>query len=720
MDQNNRNNRNRGDKNRRRGGGMWSIALWALLLTIGVNYISVMLEQARAAESSCEITHSELVDLVESGKVKSIEIGDDVYTITPVDGFVYTDDDGKSYDQDYTLFTTIIPAMSESLLSLCDEEGVTYTKPYQAPISPVLAFMVTYILPTVLLVGAFVLLMNLLAKKSGGMGGIGGIGNVGKANAKVYMEKSTGVTFADVAGQDEAKESLVEIIDFLHNPEKYTAIGAKIPKGALLVGSPGTGKTLLAKAVAGEAKVPFFSISGSDFVEMFVGVGASRVRDLFAEASKVAPCIIFIDEIDTIGKSRDGSRYGGGNDEREQTLNQLLAEMDGFDPSKGVIVLAATNRPEVLDKALLRPGRFDRRITVDRPNLAGRLATLQVHTRGIKLAEDVDLKKVALATAGCVGADLANLANEAALRAVRKGRKLVTQEDMLAAFEFVIAGSEKKNSVLTEFEKKLVAYHEVGHAMVAYKQKNAEPVQKITIVPHTEGSLGYTLLMPEEDKTNLRTRDELMAKIAVSMGGRAAEEVVMNTMTNGASQDIQEATGIARNMVAMYGMSDEIGMVALGSVRSQYLDGGYGLDCAQDTAAIMDREVKGILDKCYAAAVQVIRDNREDMDKVVAYLLEKETITGGEMVAILEGRDPLTVEEAYASTRKSEDGFRPSQPSVIEAPARHISMTSEKIEMPQDKGEETSAEEEPPAEPEAPADEPKGETKDAPSGEESK
>ena len=530
-------------------------------------------------------------------------------------------------------------------------------------------------------------------------GGFGGLGSVGKSNAKVYMEKSTGVTFADVAGQDEAKESLVEIIDFLHNPQKYTDIGAKLPRGALLVGPPGTGKTLLAKAVAGEANVPFFSISGSGFVEMFVGVGASRVRDLFAEASKVAPCIIFIDEIDAIGKTRD-TRFGG-NDEREQTLNQLLAEMDGFDPGKGIIVLAATNRPEVLDQALLRPGRFDRRITIDRPNLAGRIATL--------------------ATAGCVGADLANLANEAALRAVRKGRKLVTQEDMLAAFEFVIAGSEKKNSVLTEFEKKLVAYHEVGHAMVAYKQKNAEPVQKITIVPHTEGSLGYTLLMPEEDKTNLRTRDELMAKIAVSMGGRAAEEVVMNTMTNGASQDIQEATSIARNMVAMYGMSDAVGMVALGSVRNQYLDGGYGLDCAQDTAAIMDREVKRILDECYKDAVQVIRDNREDMDKVVAYLLEKETITGGEMVAILEGRDPSTVEEAYASTRAGDEGFRPSQPSVIEAPARHISMTSEKIEMPpEDKGEETSAEEEPPAEPEAPADEPKGETKDAPSGEESK
>ena len=715
MDQNNRNKQNRNDKNRRRGGGMWSIALWALLLTIAVNYLSVMLDQARAAESSCEIAYSELIDLVEAGKVKSIEFGDSVFTITPVEGYTYTDAEGKSYNQDYTLFTTIIPDATENLLALCDEKGVTYTKPYKAPISPVLAFMVTYILPTVLLVGAFMLLMNIVAKKTGGMGGIGGIGSVGKANAKVYMEKSTGVTFADVAGQDEAKESLVEIIDFLHNPEKYTAIGAKIPKGALLVGSPGTGKTLLAKAVAGEAKVPFFSISGSDFVEMFVGVGASRVRDLFAEASKVAPCIIFIDEIDTIGKSRDGGRYGGGNDEREQTLNQLLAEMDGFDPSKGVIVLAATNRPEVLDKALLRPGRFDRRITVDRPNLAGRLATLQVHTRGIKLAEDVDLKKVALATAGCVGADLANLANEAALRAVRKGRKLVTQEDMLAAFEFVIAGSEKKNSVLTEFEKKLVAYHEVGHAMVAYKQKHAEPVQKITIVPHTEGSLGYTLLMPEEDKTNLRTRDELMAKIAVSMGGRAAEEVVMNTMTNGASQDIQEATGIARSMVAMYGMSDEIGMVALGSVRNQYLDGGYGLDCAQDTAAIMDREVKNILDKCYAAAVQVIRDNREDMDKVVAYLLEKETITGGEMVAILEGRDPSTVEEAYASTRAENEGFRPSQPSVIEAPAKHISMTSEKIEMPPHEGDA----------PDAPQDEPNAETpsdepKDEPSGEESK
>ena len=529
-----------------------------------------------------------------------------------------------------------------TLVTLLEENGVTH---YSVENPSVFSSLFWTLLPMLLMVGLMYLLFRSLSSKMGGMGGIGG---VGKANAKVYVEKETGVTFRDVAGQDEAKESLQEIIDILHNPQKYTEIGAKLPKGVLLVGPPGTGKTLLAKAVAGEANVPFFSISGSDFVEMFVGVGASRVRDLFKEANKLAPCIIFIDEIDTIGKSRDNRM--GGNDEREQTLNQLLAELDGFDPTKGVIVLAATNRPEVLDKALLRPGRFDRRITIDRPNLAGRLATLQVHTRNIRLAEDVDLNKIALATAGTVGSDLANLVNEAALRAVRKGRKLVTQEDLLASFEFVIAGSEKKNSVLTEFEKKLVAYHEVGHAMVAYKQKNAEPVQKITIVPHTEGSLGYTLLMPEEDKTNLRTKEELMAKITVSMGGRAAEEVVMNTMTNGASQDIQEATNIARNMVAMFGMSEEFGMMALGSVRSQYLDGGYGLDCAQDTAAVMDQAVKAILDVCYAEAVKLIRENREDMDKVAAYLLAKETITGGEMVAIIEGRDPAAVGEAYAST----------------------------------------------------------------------
>ena len=538
------------------------------------------------------------------------------------------------------------------------------------------------LLPTLILFAGLIIFWVIMMRRLGSSMGGDKQMNFGKAKIKQMSDEKRKTTFADVAGADEEKEELREIVEFLKNPNKYNSLGARIPKGVLLVGPPGTGKTLLARAVAGEAGVPFFSISGSDFVEMFVGVGASRVRDLFKEAAKVAPCIVFIDEIDTIGKSRDSGRFGG-NDEREQTLNQLLAEMDGFDPTKGIILLAATNRPEVLDQALLRPGRFDRRIIIDRPNLAGRLATLQVHTRNIKLAEDVNLKKVALATAGCVGADLANLVNEAALRAVRKGRKLVIQEDLLAAFELVIAGTEKKGSVLTEFEKKLVAYHEVGHAMVAYKQKNTEPVQKITIVPHTQGALGYTLLMPEEDKTELRTRDELMAKIAVSMGGRAAEEVVMNTMTNGASQDIQEATGVARNMVAMFGMSDQFGMMALASRRSQYLDGGYGLDCAQDTAAAMDKAVKDILDKCYADAVNIIRENREDMDKVVAYLLEKETITGAEMVAIIEGRDPSTVEDAYASTLAHENGFRPSQPEVIEPAARKVHMISEKIEAPE-------------------------------------
>ncbi|MFQ7795153.1 MAG: ATP-dependent zinc metalloprotease FtsH [Evtepia gabavorous] len=552
------------------------------------------------------------------------------------------------------------------ILSLLEEHGVTNFGPeYVEPINPILSVLLSWVLPMVLIMVVFSLLMRGMAGKMGG-----GIGNLGKSNAKVYVERKTGVTFKDVAGQDEAKESLVEIIDFLHNPGKYTEIGAKLPKGALLVGPPGTGKTLLAKAVAGEANVPFFSISGSDFVEMFVGVGASRVRDLFKEANKVAPCIVFIDEIDTIGKSRDNRM--GGNDEREQTLNQLLAEMDGFDPTKGVILLAATNRPEVLDQALLRPGRFDRRITIDRPNLAGRLATLQVHTRRIRLSEDVDLRKVALATAGCVGADLANLVNEAALRAVRLGRRAVNQQDLLSAFELVIAGTEKKGSVLTEFEKKLVAYHEVGHAMVAYKQKNTEPVQKITIVPHTQGSLGYTLLMPEEDKTELRTRDELLARIAVSMGGRAAEEVVLNTMTNGAAQDIQDATAVARNMVAMYGMSDRFGMMALASKRSQYLDGGYGMDCAQDTAAALDEAVRDILDQCYATAVEIIRESRAEMDQVVAYLLEKETITGAEMVAIIQGRDPATADSPLLAPGPETPAGAEGSPEVPSVPAPQL------------------------------------------------
>ena len=652
-------NDNKNNRKNNKPGGNWrgvaSLVGWALLLTIIFSYASSVMGSTGRQASSINIEYGDFLEMVESGQVDRVEFdnAENILIITPETGYTYTGEDGTVYTKTrdgYTyrdaagqeqaahleLFTVQIQS-NDAVVALLQEysvEGVD--KEYQAPVNPVLGMLVSYVLPFVFIFLAFSLIMRWMAKK-GGMGGMGGIGGVGKANAKVYMEKSTGVTFKDVAGQDEAKESLTEIIDFLHNPQKYTEIGAKLPKGALLVGPPGTGKTLLAKAVAGEANVPFFSISGSDFVEMFVGVGASRVRDLFKEASKVAPCIVFIDEIDTIGKSRDNRM--GGNDEREQTLNQLLAEMDGFDPTKGVILLAATNRPEVLDQALLRPGRFDRRIIVDRPNLAGRLATLQVHTRNIRLAEDVNLRKIAIATAGTVGADLANLVNEAALRAVRLGRKAVNQEDLLAAFELVIAGAEKKGSVLSEFEKKLVAYHEVGHAMVAYRQKHAEPVSKITIVPHTQGALGYTLHLPEEDK-HLHTRDELLAQITVSMGGRVAEELVLHTMTNGAAQDIQDATGIARNMVAMFGMSDEFGMMALASRRSQYLDGGYGIDCAQDTAAAMDRAVRDLIDACYKKAVEILSHSREDMDKVVEYLLEKETITGAEMVAILEGRDP--------------------------------------------------------------------------------
>ncbi len=484
--------------------------------------------------------------------------------------------------------------------------------------------------------------MRSLTKRMSGDGMMGGFG---KSKAKVYMEKQTGVTFRDVAGQDEAKESLQEIIDFLHNPGKYTAIGAKLPKGALLVGSPGTGKTLLAKAVAGEADVPFFSISGSDFVEMFVGMGASRVRDLFQQAAKVAPCIIFIDEIDAVGRSRD-TRYGG-NSEQEQTLNQLLAEIDGFDSNKGVVCLAATNRPEILDKALLRPGRFDRRIVVDNPNLQGRLDTLKVHTRKIKLSEDVDLRKIAQATAGCVGADLANLVNEAALRAVRMGRKMVNQEDLLASIDTVVAGAEKKNTVLTETEKRLVAYHEVGHALVSSLEKGAIPVSKITIVPHTEGALGYTMYLPEEEKF-LSTRDELLGQLRGILGGRAAEAVVFGTMTNGASNDIQKATSLARHMVSLYGMSEELGLMATASIQSQYLDGQAHMDCSQETAYKVDMAVQRLLDQCYADAKRTLTENRSLLDEIAEYLLVKETITGEELMAYVNADKQKPAEEETA------------------------------------------------------------------------
>ena len=687
MDPNNKKDQKNNQNRNRNMRGVVTLIIWALVLTVVFNYINAYSNNLTKRASSHEIPYSQLIDLIQEDQVAELKIENGVLYATPVDGYVYTEEandknkEPKSYTQSektpLILYTTALN--DASLLPLLEEHNVKYTSPVQTQMSPILEFMITYVLPVIVLAALFMLVMRIMAKN----GGIGGIGSVGKSNAKVYMEKSTGVTFKDVAGQDEAKESLEEIIDFLHNPQKYTAIGARLPKGALLVGSPGTGKTLLAKAVAGEANVPFFSISGSDFVEMFVGVGASRVRDLFKEAAKVAPCIIFIDEIDTIGKSRDGGRFGGGNDEREQTLNQLLAELDGFDPSKGIIVLGATNRPEVLDKALLRPGRFDRRITVDRPNLAGRLATLQVHTRNIHLAEDVNLEKIAQATAGCVGADLANLVNEAALRAVRLGRSAVNQNDLLAAFETVIAGSEKKGTVITDEEKRIIAYHEVGHALVAAKQKNAQPVSKITIVPHTQGALGYTLHLPEEEKF-LMSREDILAEIRTLLAGRSSEEVVCHTMTSGAANDIERATEMARNLVARFGMCEEFDMMALGSVQNQYLDGTYSMSCAQETYAAADRAVIAIIRQCHEDARRMLEENRELLDKIAAYLLKKETITGQEMMAIIEGRDPETVDNYGATREEKQPLFRPSSPEVIEAPAKHIHIVSEPVPSPEE------------------------------------
>ena len=687
MDPNNKKDQKNNQNRNRNMRGVVTLIIWALVLTVVFNYINAYSNNLTKRASSHEIPYSQLIDLIQEDQVAELKIENGVLYATPVDGYVYTEEatdknkEPKSYTQSektpLILYTTALN--DASLLPLLEEHNVKYTSPVQTQMSPILEFMITYVLPVIVLAALFMLVMRIMAKN----GGLGGIGSVGKSNAKVYMEKSTGVTFKDVAGQDEAKESLEEIIDFLHNPQKYTAIGARLPKGALLVGSPGTGKTLLAKAVAGEANVPFFSISGSDFVEMFVGVGASRVRDLFKEAAKVAPCIIFIDEIDTIGKSRDGGRFGGGNDEREQTLNQLLAELDGFDPGKGIIVLGATNRPEVLDKALLRPGRFDRRITVDRPNLAGRLATLQVHTRNIHLAEDVNLEKIAQATAGCVGADLANLVNEAALRAVRLGRSAVNQNDLLAAFETVIAGSEKKGTVITDEEKRIIAYHEVGHALVAAKQKNAQPVSKITIVPHTQGALGYTLHLPEEEKF-LMSREDILAEIRTLLAGRSSEEVVCHTMTSGAANDIERATEMARNLVARFGMCEEFDMMALGSVQNQYLDGTYSMSCAQETYAAADRAVIAIIRQCHEDARRMLEENRELLDKIAAYLLKKETITGQEMMAIIEGRDPETVDNYGATREEKQPLFRPSSPEVIEAPAKHIHIVSEPVPSPEE------------------------------------
>ena len=634
---NNNDNRN-GD---RRRFSILTIVIIAVAVTLLFN--SLLSNVFSAGEK--QVTYDAFLSAVETDAISQVEIQSDRIQ------FLRRDEMALSKSQRTVYYTGLLPNVDlTSLISTLEDNQVEFSG--EIVENSTFTFLFSWVLFPLLMLALLSLLMRFIISRSGGgAGGFGAIGSIGKSKAKVYMEKETGVTFRDVAGQDEAKESLVEIIDFLHNPQKYAAIGAKLPKGALLVGSPGTGKTLLAKAVAGEARVPFFSISGSDFVEMFVGVGASRVRDLFQEASKVAPAIIFIDEIDAIGRSRD-SRLGG-NDEREQTLNQMLAEIDGFDSSKGVVILAATNRPEILDKALLRAGRFDRRIIVDRPNLEGRYQTLLVHTRNIRLAEDVDLKKIAQATAGAVGADLANLVNEAALRAVRMGRQTVNQEDLLTSFEVVIAGTEKKGTVLTDIEKRIVAYHEVGHALVAALQKHTQPVSKITIVPHTSGALGYTMQMPEEEKY-LNSRDELLVELRTMLGGRAAEQTVFGIETTGASNDIERATDLARKMVMQYGMSDRIGLMALTTKGNEYLDGQSYTDCAQTTAAAADEEVRKLLNDSYDQAKKILTENRGLLDEVALYLLQKETITGDELMQYvnadkrLRGSKQETLPEAEA------------------------------------------------------------------------
>ena len=614
----------------------------ALIATLLINSLYTTIANAYLSE----ITYNEFQTYLDKDEIAELEFQSDRMVI------LTRDEAKKPSSQQRLYYTGYIPNVSnDELKDRLDAQGVEYNTEIVEQASPIVTFVVTWLLPVIIMYALFSLLMRGMTKRMGGS-----IGGIGESKAKVYMEKSTGITFADVAGQDEAKESLVEIIDFLHNPQKYAAIGAKLPKGALLVGPPGTGKTLLAKAVAGEASVPFFSISGSDFVEMFVGVGASRVRDLFQQAAKVAPAIIFIDEIDAIGRTRD-SKFGG-NDEREQTLNQLLAEIDGFDSSKGVVILAATNRPEILDKALLRAGRFDRRIIVDRPNLAGRYQTLRVHTKNIKLAEDVDLHKIAQATAGAVGADLANLVNEAALRAVRMGRKAVNQQDLLTSFELVIAGTEKKGTVLTDTEKRIVSYHEVGHALVAALQKHLQPVSKITIVPHTSGALGYTMQMPEEEKF-LSSKEELIVELQTMLGGRAAEQVVFGIATTGASNDIERATELARKMVTQYGMSDKLGLMALSTVSNPYLDGSTMMNCADSTSSAADEEIHKLLMDCYADAKKLLVEHRSLLDEIAMYLLSKETITGDEFMAYVN-----------ADSKKLTDGSEAEEPpEQTEAPS---------------------------------------------------
>lgn len=633
--QNNGNNNQNGDKK----GGNGQMILAFVIITLVTLFFMSLLNRCSADMTSQRITYTEFVQMVKDDKVEKVEVGANQYNITP-----------KSDDKTLvkmTYYTGFIK--DENLLDLLNKHKVEIDGYIPNNTSTWVFNILSIVLPLIII---WIIFGAVMKKAGGGMMG------VGKSNAKVYVEKTTGVTFKDVAGQDEAKESLQEVVDFLHNPKKYREIGAKLPKGALLVGPPGTGKTLLAKAVAGEANVPFFSLAGSDFVEMFVGVGASRVRDLFKDAQKQAPCIIFIDEIDAIGKSRD-SRFGGGNDEREQTLNQLLAEMDGFDTSKGLLVLAATNRPEVLDKALLRPGRFDRRIIVDKPDLKGRLETLKVHSKDVHMDESVDLEAIALASAGLVGSDLANMINEAAINAVKHNRKFVNQSDLFEAFEIVaVGGKEKKDRAMSNHEKKIVSYHEVGHAMVTALQKNTEPVQKITIVPRTMGALGYTLQTPEEEKF-LETKDELITKITTYMAGRAAEELVFHSATSGAANDIENATKIARAMITQFGMSDKFGMMSLASVDNAYLDGAAHLNCGDETAAQIDEEVRTMIHNCYQEAYQLLEENRKVLDHIADYLYEHETITGKEFMKIfreLKGLPDPDEEKKEEEDQKEENG----------------------------------------------------------------
>lgn len=605
-----------------------------LIMACSFMLMLIWIQEKIQESTNIEITYDEFIDMVNDGECKEILIKNDRIEITPAH------QPNEGYEIKY--YTGLLN--DGTLIDKLDDAGVTYKREVQETTNSIIDFFVK-IFPFIMVVVLMSIFYRMLSRSGGMMG-------VGKSNAKIYVEKKTGVTFKDVAGQDEAKESMYELVDFLHNPGKYTAIGAKLPKGALLVGPPGTGKTLLAKAVAGEADVPFFSLSGSDFVEMFVGVGASRVRDLFKQAQQMAPCIIFIDEIDAIGKSRD-SRYGGGNDEREQTLNQLLSEMDGFDTSKGLVVLAATNRPEILDKALLRPGRFDRRIVVERPDLKGRVEILKVHAKDVNLDESVDLEEIALATSGAVGSDLANMINEAAIMAVKAGRNYVKQEDLFEAVEVVVAGKEKKDRILGKEEKKIVAYHECGHALITCLEKKAEPVQKITIVPRTMGSLGYVMQVPEEEKY-LMSKDELLARIVMAFGGRAAEEIVFDSVTTGASNDIEKATSIARAMVTQYGMSERFGLMHLESVENQYLSGQTVKNCGENTVGYVDEEVKKILGECYEKALKLIRENRDVLDKLAQYLYEHETITGKEFMKIYNEIKGIVPQDT-TSDEKSED-----------------------------------------------------------------